>query len=106
MSREVHVRFCERPEVKLLRPIYPQIITVRDGKVWLFGTIEHWNAEALGWHVSKRGDRYAAVQAVSMAVRNASAMSAPALPVASRCDTTMAAHFSPNTSTTRSASGA
>jgi transposase InsO family protein len=46
-----------------------QIITVRDGKVWLFGTIEHWNAEALGWHVSKRGDRYAAVQAVSMAVR-------------------------------------
>ena len=47
-----------------------QIITVQDGKVWLFGTIEHWNAEALGWHVSKRGDRYAAVQAVGMAVRN------------------------------------
>ena len=42
MSREVHVRFCERPEVKLLRPTHPQIITVRDGKVWLFGTIEHW----------------------------------------------------------------
>ena len=47
-----------------------QIITVQDGKVWLFGTIEHWNAEALGWHVAKRGDRYAAVQAVGMAVRN------------------------------------
>ena len=47
-----------------------QIITVQDGKVWLFGVVEHWNAEALGWHVAKRGDRYAAFQAVSMAVRN------------------------------------
>jgi transposase InsO family protein len=47
-----------------------QIITVQDGKVWLFGVIEHWNAEALGWHVAKRGDRYAAAQAVGMAVRN------------------------------------
>ena len=48
-----------------------QIITVQDGRVWLFGVVEHWNAEALGWHVAKRGDRYAAVQAVGMAVRNA-----------------------------------
>jgi putative transposase len=47
-----------------------QITTVQDGKVWLFGVIEHWNAEALGWRVAKRGDRYAAVQAVGMAVRN------------------------------------
>ena len=46
-----------------------QIATVRDGLVWLFGVVEHWNAEALGWHVAKRGDRYAAAQAVSMAVR-------------------------------------
>jgi putative transposase len=46
-----------------------QITTVQDGKVWLFGVIEHWNAEVLGWHVAKRGDRYAAVQAVGMAVR-------------------------------------
>lgn len=46
-----------------------QITTVHDGKVWLFGVVEHWNAEALGWHVAKRGDRYAAVQAVGMAVR-------------------------------------
>jgi hypothetical protein len=23
MSREVHVRFCERPEVKFLRPTHP-----------------------------------------------------------------------------------
>ena len=55
MSREVHVRFCERPRVKFPRPTHPQITTVQDGKVWLFGVIEHWNAEALGWHVAKRG---------------------------------------------------
>ena len=46
-----------------------QIDTVADGKVWLFGVAEHWNAEALGWNVSKRGDRYAAAEAVAMAVR-------------------------------------
>lgn len=46
-----------------------QIPTVQDGKVWLFAVVEHWNAEAMGWHVAKIGDRYAAVQAVGMAVK-------------------------------------
>jgi transposase InsO family protein len=46
-----------------------QVITVRDGKVWLFGVVEHWNAELLGWHVAKHGTRYEAVQALGMAVR-------------------------------------
>lgn len=46
-----------------------QIATVRDGKVWLFGVIEHWNAELLGWNVAKRGTRFEAAQAVGMAVR-------------------------------------
>src|SRR5438309_4663843 len=54
-----------------------QITTVQDGKVWLFGVTEHWNAEALGWHVDKRGDRYAAVQAVAMAVRNVFGLLSP-----------------------------
>jgi putative transposase len=45
-----------------------QVTTVRDGKVWLFGVAEHWNAELLGWHVAKRGTRYEAIQAVGMAV--------------------------------------
>jgi putative transposase len=48
-----------------------QIATVEDGRVWLFAVIEHWNAEALGWHVTKRGDRFAAVQAAGMAVKRA-----------------------------------
>ena len=46
-----------------------QVTTVADGKVWLFGVIEHWNAEMLGWHVAKHGTRYEAVQALGMAVR-------------------------------------
>ena len=46
-----------------------QITTVQDGKVWLFGVAEHWNAELLGWHVAKHGTRFEAVQAVGMAVR-------------------------------------
>jgi len=46
-----------------------QVATVKDGKVWLFATVEHWNAEALGWHVSKRGTRREALQAMGMAVR-------------------------------------
>jgi putative transposase len=46
-----------------------QVTTVEDGKVWLFGVVEHWNAELLGWHVAKRGTRFEAIQAVGMAVR-------------------------------------
>jgi len=45
-----------------------QVATVRDGKVWLFAAVEHWNAEALGWHVGKRGTRHEALQAMGMAV--------------------------------------
>jgi transposase InsO family protein len=45
-----------------------QIPTVRDGKVWLFGVAEHWNAELVGWHVTKHGTRAEALQAMSMAV--------------------------------------
>src|SRR5215218_7576747 len=38
-----------------------QVTTVQDGKVWLFGVAEHWNAELLGWHVAKSGDRFEAI---------------------------------------------
>jgi putative transposase len=45
-----------------------QVTTVADGKVWLFGVVEHWNAELLGWHVAKHGTRFEAIQALGMAV--------------------------------------
>ena len=46
-----------------------RITTVRDGKVRLFGVVEHWNAEMLGWRVAKHGTRHEAIQALGMAVR-------------------------------------
>ena len=46
-----------------------QVTTVQDGKVRLFGVVEHWNAELVGWHVAKRGTRFEAIQALGMAVR-------------------------------------
>jgi putative transposase len=46
-----------------------QVTTVQHGKVWIFGVAEHWNAEFLGWHVTKRGTRFEATQALAMAVR-------------------------------------
>jgi transposase InsO family protein len=46
-----------------------QVTTVQDGKVWVFGVVEHWNAEFLGWHITKSGTRFEATQALAMAVR-------------------------------------
>jgi putative transposase len=47
-----------------------KIFTVEDGWVWLFTAIEHWNAECVGWHVAKIGSRYAALEPISMAMKN------------------------------------
>lgn len=44
--------------------------TVEDGWVWLFTAVEHWNAECVGWHVTKKGDRFAALEPVAMGVKN------------------------------------
>ena len=45
-----------------------RVLTLEDGWVWIFTAVEHWNAECVGWHVCKKGDRYAALQPVSMAL--------------------------------------
>jgi len=47
-----------------------KIFTVEDGWIWLFTAIEHWNAECVGWHIAKVGSRYAALEPVSMAMKN------------------------------------
>ena len=39
-----------------------RVETVDDGWVWIFVAVEHWNAEVMGWHVTKRGDRFAALE--------------------------------------------
>jgi transposase InsO family protein len=44
------------------------IPTVEDGNVTVFIVAEHWNGEGLGWHVAKSGNRYAAAEALALAV--------------------------------------
>ena len=38
-----------------------RVLTVDDGWVWTFAAVDHWNAECVGWHVCKVGDRFAAL---------------------------------------------
>lgn len=47
-----------------------RVFTQDDGWVWIFTAVEHWNAECVGWHVCKKGDRYAALQPLSMALNH------------------------------------
>jgi transposase InsO family protein len=47
-----------------------RVFTLDEGWVWIFSAVEHWNAECVGWHVCKTGDRYAALQPLSMALDN------------------------------------
>jgi len=47
-----------------------RIFTLDEGWVWIFAAVEHWNAECVGWHVCKTGNRYAALQPLSMALDN------------------------------------
>lgn len=42
-----------------------KVFTLEDGWVWVFAAVEHWNAECVGWHVTKHGDRYAALEPIS-----------------------------------------
>jgi transposase InsO family protein len=44
--------------------------TIEDGWVWVFSVTEHWNSECMGWHVCKTGDRFAALEPITQAVRD------------------------------------
>jgi transposase InsO family protein len=48
-----------------------KVETAVDGWVWVFWSIEHWNAECMGWYVTKRGDRFAALEPITMGIENA-----------------------------------
>lgn len=45
-----------------------RVFTPDDGWVRVFTAVEHGNAECVGWRVCKKGDRYAALQPVAMAL--------------------------------------
>ncbi len=45
--------------------------TEQDGWCWFFGGIDHYTDEVVGWHVAKRGDRWAALEPIRQGVRHA-----------------------------------
>lgn len=47
-----------------------KIYTLDDGWVWVFLAVEHWNAECVGWHVTKTGDRFAALEPIGQGLTN------------------------------------
>ena len=42
-----------------------RIETVEDGWVWTFSAVDHCHAECVGWHVTKIGDRFAALEPIA-----------------------------------------
>ena len=67
MSREVHVRFCERPEVKFLRPTHPYIPMAR-GFLYLVAIIDWFSRAVLAWRLSNTMDAMFCVEALEMAL--------------------------------------
>ena len=45
-----------------------RVLTVEDGWGWVFSAVEHWNAECVGWHVCKIGNRFAALEPIAMGI--------------------------------------
>ena len=43
--------------------------TRQDGWCWFFGAIDHSSEDIVGWHVAKKGDRWAALEPVVQGVR-------------------------------------
>ena len=43
--------------------------TKDDGWVWFFGAIDHCVTDVVGWHVAKKGDRWAALEPIRQGVR-------------------------------------
>lgn len=43
--------------------------TVEEGTVWIFAAVEHWNAECVGIHASKKGDRFETLEPVKQGIR-------------------------------------
>ena len=46
-----------------------RVFTAEDGWVWTFAAVDHWNAECVGWHVCKVGNRFAALEPVAQGLR-------------------------------------
>lgn len=45
-----------------------KVFTAEEGHAWIFTAMEHWNAQCMGWHVTHKGDRFAALEPVAQGV--------------------------------------
>ena len=43
--------------------------TRQNGWCWFFGAIDHFSQDIVGWHVAKKGDRWAALEPIRQGVR-------------------------------------
>ena len=55
--------------------------TRQEGWCWFFGAIDHCTDEIVGWHVAKRGDRWAALEPIRQGVQLAHGDYAPQIAV-------------------------
>jgi len=46
-----------------------RFFTREDGWCWFFGAVDHCVSDVVGWHVAKKGDRWAALEPVRQGVR-------------------------------------
>lgn len=46
-----------------------RFVTEQEGGSWVFLAVDHFNDEIVGWHVCKRGDRFAALEPIRQGVR-------------------------------------
>ena len=83
-----------------------RVFTVDDGWGWIFTAVEHWNAECVGWHVCKRGDRFAALQPISMGLAGLYGSTAAGAARGLALRTDHGSQYLSTTSPTRSSSGA
>ena len=67
MSREVHVRFCERPEVKFLRPTHPYIPTWA-GFLYLAVVLDAFSRRIVGWSMATTLHTQVVLDALDMAL--------------------------------------
>jgi len=59
---------CEQPNT-LWGADATRFYTRRDGWCWLFMAIDHCSVDIVGWHVAKKGDRWAALEPIRQGVR-------------------------------------
>jgi putative transposase len=62
-------RICTEAPNRMWGADGTKVFTLEEGYGWVFVAVEHWNAECMGAHVCKKGDRFAALEPVAQGVR-------------------------------------